>query len=431
MSNETDVVLVVDIGTSSGRAALVDRSGSIRLHASHRHSLSPGTDGSGGFDAPALLRAVAADVGGVLAQGRDAGLRVAGVAATSVRGAFVLLDAVGSPIWSTGSLDDRATAELEGLLPAEEAFHEATGQRMVFAALPRLRGLAGRDPGTFARARRLSTIDAWLTRWLTGVDAMSAPSAAPTGLLHREVPTWLEPGTEGWRPSTAELALLPPVVASGTIVGHTRGLDPLGLADGIPVAAGGGDAQLAALGLGCVAPGDTAVIMGSHWQSIVVSDRAASLAAPGRLIHGPAPATWHADTVTMRLGLELDAVWPDASADGDARTAWRRVLEDGCARVAVAMDGMIAALPGVPRPAVVRVGGGAPRDPVVRDVLAATLGERVEARPSHEASVLGAAMCAAVAAGWAGDVAEAAYRMLPPAHAIEDPSTSVTAAREA
>lgn len=429
MSDETDVVLVVDIGTSSGRAALVDRSGSIRLQAGHRHTLSPAADGSGAFDAPALLRAVAADVATLLGQGRDAGLRLAAVAATSVRGAFVLLDAAGSPIWSTGSLDDRATTEVAELLPDEPAFHAATGQRLAFAALPRLRGLARRDPATIARAHRLATIDAWLTRWLTGVEAMAAASAAPTGLLRRDVPTWLPTGPEGWRPSSAELGLLPRVAASGTIVGRTRGLGSLGVRDGVPVAASGGDAQLAALGLGCVAPGGTAVIMGSHWQTIVVTDRAAALPAPGRLIHGPQPGVWHADTVTMRLGLELDAVWPGPSADEVATTAWRRVLDDGCARVAATLEGMTETLPGLPRPEVVRVGGGASRDPIVRDALAAALGVPVEASPSHEASLLGAAMCAAVAAGWAADVAGAARGMRPPRQGTEP--TTDPAAQEA
>jgi sugar (pentulose or hexulose) kinase len=430
MTSETDVVLVVDIGTGSGRAALVDRAASIRLQAGHRHSLSPGADGSGAFDAEALLRAMADDVATVLEQGRAAGLRVAGACVTSVRGAFVVLDARGEPVWSTGSLDDRATAELEALLPDEPAFHEATGQRLAFAAVPRLRGLARRDPATWARARRLLTLDAWVTRWLTGVDAIAAPSAAPTGALRRDTPAWLETSTQSWRPTEGERALLPPVAVSGATIGHTRGLDPLGLKDGIPVAAGGGDAQLAALGLGCVAPGDTAVVMGSHWQTIVVTDRPATLPAPGRLIQAPQPGLWHADTVTMRVGLELDGVWPDASADDAAGAPWRRALEGGCARVAAALAGMVESQPGVPRPSVVHVGGGASRDPRVRDALATALGRPVRASATHEASVLGAAMCAAVAAGWADDPGDAA-RQMHAAPTTPDRSTSTAATREA
>lgn len=427
LSSDADVVLVVDIGTSSGRAALVDRWGAIRARSGHRHSLSPGADGSGAFDASGLLRAVAEDVAQVLASGRQAGLRVAAAAVTSVRGAFVLLDAGGEAIWSSGSLDGRAMPELEAMLDDEPAFHQATGQRLAFAALPRLRGLARRDPATFGRARRLLTIDAWVARWLAGAEAVAPASAAPTGLLGRDAPAWLASGPEPWRPSDAELALLPPVVPSGATLGHAHGLASLGLPDGVPVAAGGGDAQLAALGLGCVAPGDAAVIMGSHWQAIVVSDRAAPLDPPARLIQAPTAGAWHADVVTMRLGLELDAVWPDPDADDATRAAWRRALDEGCARVAAAMGGLAAALPDARWPGIVRVGGGASRDPVVREALSEALGVPVLAGATHEASVVGAAMCGAVAAGWGRDMADAA-RMMSSSHADAGhaPSTLAT-----
>lgn len=428
MATGTDVVLVVDIGTSSGRAALVDRSGSIRHQASHRHSLSPGADGSGAFDAPGLLRAVESDVAAVLTEARTTGERVVGVAVTSVRGAFLLLDAAGAPVWTSGSLDERAIEDRDALLPHEPAFHEATGQRLTFAALPRLQGLARRDPETFRSARTLLTIDAWLGRWLTGTDAIAAPSAAPTGLLRRDAAEWLPSGPEPWRPSEAVLALLPGVRATGTTVGVTCGLVDLGLPDGIPVAAAGGDAQMAALGLGCVAPGDTAVVMGSHWQTIVVTGRPAALPAPGRLIHGHGPGMWHADRVTMRVGIDLDAVWPDASADEARTAAWRARLDEGCARVAAGLTETAASLPGVPRADRVRVGGGAARDARVRAALEAALGVPVAPAATHEASVLGTAMCAAVTAGWATDPAHAARTMITNGPV---PSMSTANAREA
>lgn len=430
MSTETDVVLVVDIGTSSGRAALVDRSGSIRRQHGHRHSLSPAADGSGAFDAPALLGAMADDIRSVTGERHATGLRVVAVAVTSVRGAFLLLDAAGSPVWSTGSLDDRAASEREALLQHEAAFHAATGQRLPFAALPRLRGLARRDPVTWGRAHTLLTIDAWVTRWLAGAEVIAAPSAAPTGLLSRDVAEWLVPGADAWRPSDVEAGLLPGVCASGTTVGATRGHAALGLPDGVPVAAAGGDAQMAALGLGCVAPGDTAVVMGSHWQTVVVTDRAAPLTDPWRLIQAPGPGLWHADRVTMRLGLELDAIWPGPTADESSSVAWRRLLDDGCARVAAGLMEMAASLPTVSRAGQVRVGGGAARDTRVRAALAAAMGVPVVAAATYEASVLGTAMCAAVAAGWADDPAHAA-RAMSTLDPTPDRATSSATDREA
>jgi sugar (pentulose or hexulose) kinase len=139
---------------------------------------------------------------------------------------------------------------------------------------------------------------------------------------------------------------------------------------------------------------------------------------------------WHADTVAMRVGLELDALWADPSADAATSAPWRRALDDGCARVAAAMQGMTASLPDLPRPAVVRVGGGASRDPRVRDALASALGMPVEPSRSHEASVLGAAMCAAVAAGWADDPAGPESPMRA-ARLTLDPRISNASTREA
>lgn len=444
----TDVVLVLDVGTGSGRAALVDRTGSVRVQSSHRHSLSPAADGSGAIDALGLLEALANDIRSVLDAGNDAGLRVVAVTATSVRGAFVLLAEDGTPIWATGSLDDRAGDQVTLLMPHEDAFHVASGQRLSFAAAPRLRGLAARDPGTWRRARLMLTLDAWIGYWLTGVAAMPASSAAPTGLLHRDAPAWLDPGPEPWRPTEAERALLPPLVTSGACIGDTRaGILPVGpeagirtarsrfdlpasgLPAGIPVAAGAGDAQLAALGLGGVAPGDATLVMGSHWQVLLVLDRPVALPAPARLIQAPVAGTWHADRVVLRVGLELDARWPRSTTTDDA-TAWRRTLAEGSRAAADALTRMRSLVPTLPIPTGLRVGGGASRDAQVRDAIETAFGVAATTGTSHESSVLGAAMCGGVAAGWADSVEGMVSSMIPSRPPIA-PTPSSSSSREA
>ncbi len=69
-------------------------------------------------------------------------------------------------------------------------------------------------------------------------------------------------------------AVCPRVVNAGTVIGEVtqRAATETGLVAGTPVVSGGGDTQLALLGLGVTEPGRFTIVGGSFWQHTIVFD---------------------------------------------------------------------------------------------------------------------------------------------------------------
>jgi autoinducer 2 (AI-2) kinase len=470
----TETVLVLDAGTGSGRASLVTPDGRIVARAARTWEMPVSRDGS--QDLPVDAMAAHLDDAIVEVLSTDAAADVRAVAATSVRGAFVLMDQARSVLWAVGSGDARAHDEVRSMLAVEPEFHAATGQKVALAALPRLRWLARNRPSVADRTARLLTIDAWLAHRLDGSDARASVSnASTTGLLDNATRAWAALGGTPWHEHGDErfAAWLPSLVEGGDVAGAVSVAmsQRLGLRVGIPVAAGGGDTQIAATGLGCVAPGDGAVIMGSNWQSVSTLQRPVpDSQARYRVIAHAVRARWQADAIAWSAGSFLD--WfvrafategereagasvaharlgaaaralpagsggilafgglpmtrPDwahaaptllgfslADAESARPAAYRAIVEAGCFTVAADLDVITdRTAAGTPDDRPLHVAGGASRSELACQVLADVTGRTVVRSATPEASTVGAAACAAVAAGWYRDVAAAARAMV-------------------
>jgi autoinducer 2 (AI-2) kinase len=351
----------------------------------------------------------------------------------------------------------------------EPAFHTATGQKVVLAALPRLRWLARHRSDILGRATELLTIDAWLARRLGGSGVRASVSnASTTGLLDLETRAWGRPEATPWyKPGDERFAAWLPALAESGEIGasvsaETR--DRLGMPAGIPIAVGGGDTQMAATGLGCVRPGDTAVVMGSNWQSVRTLDHPAP--DPQRRYRVIAHAIrdrWQSDAIAWGAGSFLDwfvrawaaggvpevherlateaamlppgsggvlavgglpmtrADWANAAPSllgfslADAASAraagYRAIIEAGSFAVAANLDMIAGDATVTPDQEPIRAAGGASRSDLACGILAAVTGRVLVRSETPEASTIGAAACAAVAAGWYPDVAAAASAM--------------------
>jgi autoinducer 2 (AI-2) kinase len=389
---------------------------------------------------------------------------VRAVTTTSVRGAFVLTGANDEVLFACGSSDARAAAEVATMLPSEPTFHRATGQKLALAAVPRLRWLARERPGLVQRATRLLTLDAWVAQQLAGTDvAASASAASTTGLLDLAARGWLaddDPWRQGvprsWLPPVAEAASV-----AGTIGAAASGRT--GLSAGTPIIVGGGDAQMAGLGLGRVEEGDAAIILGSHWQQTLTLARP-TVDAQGRFrtICHALPGTWQADAIVWGAGLFLEwarrafrgssgegekvpteafadleaaaaalppgaggvtavaglpmteARWQNASPSligfsledptGSRAATVRAVIEAGAFAAAVNLATLVEGS-GLPPSPSLRVGGGASRSDLVCRILADVTGRAVERTATSESTVVGGAVVAGTAIGWFADVA--------------------------
>ncbi|MFM8389585.1 MAG: FGGY family carbohydrate kinase, partial [Actinomycetota bacterium] len=254
MTDRFPAVLVIDVGTSGLRAALVDVTGSI---IDYRYVAQPPATPSPGlveFDPLGLFTAAADAATNVVVE--NPGCRVIGLGITNQRASVVAWDArTGMPLGSGIGWQDLRTVVECITAKAEHGLAIAPNQTATKAAWL----LANNATGTPVGDLRFGTIDTWLTWKLSGGAAFVTDhtNAAVTGLVDVE--------TVDWDPRVCAIfglpiECLPRIVASREVVGHVAGHPGL---DGIALAARIGDQQSSLVGQGCIAPGRTKITFGT------------------------------------------------------------------------------------------------------------------------------------------------------------------------
>jgi sugar (pentulose or hexulose) kinase len=248
-------LLAIDAGTGGCRAVVFSDEGRPLAGAGRRwtHAVDPDQPGSVDFDTRAAWALISECVRDSLADVRAGDVRA--VSATSVRGGFVLFDAAGDELWACGSTDARAADQVRSVRERDPGFeaetYRSSGQTLAMAALPRLLWLRDRLPRVYEAASTLGMISDWILARLSGEHAADPANACTTGLFSLARRTWAPELAGRWGLRTD---LLPPVVEPGTPIGvvGVGAAEATGLAAGTRVVMGGGDAQVAALGLGVV-----------------------------------------------------------------------------------------------------------------------------------------------------------------------------------
>jgi xylulokinase len=433
-------VLAVDFGQTWCRALWVDRAG--RAVAEGRCSTRgrPGF-GFGPAEGEAIWQALVAAV-------RDAG-------PAPPTDAVALSSRIGLGVWLDGSfgpIDLGRAVPLQAGDAEMDAVYAASGWSAdtlpTYAPMlvARTRWLREAHAEAFARTRRAGALHDWLLLKMTGRWATN-PATGP-GLP-----------AGAWPPAVAELTGLPlaafPEVRGfaesvGGLTAHAA--EALGLSGGTPVVGGYHDGAAATAGTGCLEAGDACVTLGTSVAIRVVADR-----PPGSWFRYPiAPGRWawmrglelalaQLQAVAEQLGGGHDALTRLAEAVPPGANGLRlpplppnesgrraegvdqaladgftpgQVYRAGLEGIALGMLGLVvqaraAAL--APRRFVL-TGGGA-RNGLLRDILAAVLATPLEiAEP--EAGARGAALAAAVGAGWHGSIAESAARLVRPGERI-------------
>ncbi len=446
MTSPRDLILVVDVGTSSARAVVVDADAHVRVE--HRQTLLPSSPAPGQveFDPVALAAAVRE----LASRALEAAGPVDAVGVANQRGSTVVWDrATGEPVAPGIGWQDLRTAgrclELRGAGIAVGPNESATKLEVLLDTV---------DP---ARSRDLcfGTVDAWVIWTLSdgALHVTDATNVAVTGLREPANQSWSEPALEALRvPRSA----LPGVVDSTGVVGDAAALP------GAPLIAGVlGDQQASLLGQACVRPGDAKITFGTGGMLDVVLGptrppfrRGAAGTVPivTRRVQGH--DTWGLEAIMLAAGTNVEwlrddlALIPDAAASDavaarcdDSGDVWfvpallglgtpqwdfgargtllgltrgtgapqvvRAVLEGVAHRGADLVD---AATRDAATPiATLRVDGGMAANPTFVQAVADATQRRVEIAPIPEATALGAAFAAGLAVGvWADDDAIAA-----------------------
>jgi glycerol kinase len=253
------LILVLDAGTTSTRAMLFDRDGAIRAVAQRELTQHYPQAGRVEHDAAEIWDKTLICAQDVVAQGGGAD-RIAAIGITNQRETVVAWDrTTGEPLARALVWQDRRTAETCERLRGEGAealVQSRTGLLLdPYFSATKMRWLVDEIPavGAAARNRRLAlgTVESWLVWKLTGgVHVTDASNASRTSLLALD--------GASWDPNLLALFGVPgealgEVTDSAGRFGESL---PALFGQPIPICGMAGDQQAATIGQGCLAPGE-------------------------------------------------------------------------------------------------------------------------------------------------------------------------------
>jgi len=269
------LLLGIDVGTFSSKAALVTVEGEVLRTAVVAHGISTPAPGHVEQDADEIWwHDVCALCKQLLDGAPYRGSDVAAVAVSAIGPCLLPLDEAGRPLRPAilYGVDVRAgeeIAELEALIGRDEILRFSMMSLTSQAIGPKIRWLREREPDVWARANRLTTASAYLVWRLCGehrIDRHTASYFMP--MYDPRTGEW----DERYAHSLAPADMLPAPGWSDELAGSvTRSAaEATGLSVGTPVAIGAVDALSEAISVGVVRPGDLMIMYGSTTFFILV-----------------------------------------------------------------------------------------------------------------------------------------------------------------
>jgi xylulokinase len=261
----TEVLLGIDIGTSSAKGVLTLPDGTVLATAVRAHRPSMPRPGWVEHDAERDWWQAVVELSRELLAGRTE--RPAGVCVSGIGPCVLATDAAYRPLRPAilYGVDTRATAEARELTDqlGEGAVFARAGSLLTSqSAGPKLAWLRRHEPGTWQATRRFLMASSLAVARLTGeyvLDHHSASQCQPMYDLAGQ--RWYEP----WCDLVAPGLALPRLTWPGEVVGSVTpaAAEETGIPAGTPVAAGTIDAWAEALSVGVRSPGDTMLMYGT------------------------------------------------------------------------------------------------------------------------------------------------------------------------
>ncbi|NND74367.1 MAG: glycerol kinase [Ilumatobacter sp.] len=451
-------ILVIDVGTTGLRAAVVDESLTISAYEYRPCPPSSPSPGLVEFDATAMA-AAALDA----ARTAAADVPIDAVGITTQRASVVVWDRdTGIPIGPGLGWQDLRTVMECIMAKAEHGWAMAPNQ-----SATKLAWLLANTEGARERDLCCGTVDSWIAWTLTGgavhVSDQTNSSAAATGLRAPDGSAWRDDILDAFGiPS----AMLPEVVDSVGVCGTATALT-----GSPPIASLIGDQQASLVGQGCIRPGHAKITFGTGGMLDVCTDAGTPDAAE-RHSNGTYPLpvwsidgriSWGVEGIMLSAGTNVEWLRDDlglietseqshdiaarcADTDGVVYVpallglgtpAWdygargtllgltrgtqrphvvRAVLEGVAQRGADLVDAAVAdtAMP----IDTIRIDGGMSRNPTFVRALADATDRPIEVAPVVEATTLGAAFLAGLGVGVWTDLADI-DDLWSPAHVVE------------
>lgn len=280
-----ELLLGIDIGTSSSKGVLVRPDGEIVATAARPHELSLPRPGWAEHDAEGVWWADAVAIARELSSAAPEHGRIAGVSVSGIGPCLLPVDADGRPLRPAilYGIDTRATREIEELTErfGADAILARGGTLLTTQAVgPKIAWLRRNEPDVWARTKRFHMASSLVIERLTGEYVLDHHSASQCDPLYDIA---AEAWATDWAAEVAPGLELPRLAWSDEVVGRVTdaGSAATGIPAGTPVVAGTIDAWAEALSVGVRDAGDTMLMYGTTMFMVQVA------ADPS-----PRPALW-------------------------------------------------------------------------------------------------------------------------------------------
>ena len=205
---------------------------------------------------------------------------VVGIGVSGQQHGFVPVDADGEvqapvKLWcdtSTGPECDAIMPDFGGV----DACIEQVGNPVLAGyTASKVRWFRDRHPGPYAEMASILLPHDYLNYYLTGERCMEAGDASGTGFLSIRERDWSAEMLAAIDPGRDLRECLPEVRTNNAAIGSLRDeiAEQLGLPQGVPVATGGGDNMMGAIGTGNVRPGTVTMSLGTSGTVYAYSDQ--------------------------------------------------------------------------------------------------------------------------------------------------------------
>ncbi|MCR9244094.1 MAG: xylulokinase [bacterium] len=251
-----------DVGTQSTKALVIDAArGEVVARAQREYGLLEGLPPGHLEQHPDTWIDAVAATAAAIGQQIDP-TRIAGIGVSGQQHGAVVLDGGGAVVRPAKLWCDTATAEQAARLGVPTGF---TASKLLW--------LREREPENWRRVQHVLLPHDYVNFRLTGRLSMEAGDASGTGFFDaaargfdRRAMAAIDPGLD---------AMVPDLITSGSQAGELSeaGAALLGLRAGVPVAAGGGDNMMSAIGSGATRPGVVVVSLGTSGTIFTRTER--------------------------------------------------------------------------------------------------------------------------------------------------------------
>lgn len=274
----SELVLGIDIGTSSSKGVLARPDGTVVAVVERPHPLSLPRPGWAEHDAESIWWDDVLTLGRELVgRAAQAGDQIAGLCVSGIGPTLLPADENGRPLRPAilYGIDTRSTREISELTEryGADAILARGGTLLSSQAVgPKLAWLRRNEPEVWAKTRQLLMANSFVIQRLTGEYALDHHSASQCDPLY-EIHTnrW----AEDWAAEIAPGLALPRLVWPAEVVGRVTAAASAetGLPAGLPVVAGTIDAWAEALSVDVREPGDVMLMYGTTLMVVEIVER--------------------------------------------------------------------------------------------------------------------------------------------------------------